>query len=214
MRQKGSITSWNDVTGVGFVKPYSGGKPIFVNLSGFNRDPGILYPGNQITFSIDYDRHGNPFAKSATIAGQRLKKQTKKSRQPLQILFALLFLLSIVAITYIGQSRIELLFLFLISSLLSILFYAYDKAAARNGYRRIQERTLHILSLTGGWPGAILAQQWFRHKTVKMRFRTAFWFTVSLNITFYLLTFSRKGQLLLDMLLVTLSLNATGSYVG
>jgi uncharacterized membrane protein YsdA (DUF1294 family) len=43
-----------------------------------------------------------------------------------------------------------------------------------------------MLGLFGGWPGAVLAQQWLRHKTVKQPFRQMFWLTVALNIACFL----------------------------
>ena len=59
--------------------------------------------------------------------------------------------------------------------------YGLDKRAARRGTRRTPEVTLHLLSLLGGWPGALVAQRTFRHKTVKQPFRAVFWCTVALN---------------------------------
>ena len=56
-----------------------------------------------------------------------------------------------------------------------------DKAAARQGRWRTPESTLHTLALVGGWPGALVAQRVFRHKTTKQPFRTIFWFTVVAN---------------------------------
>jgi uncharacterized membrane protein YsdA (DUF1294 family) len=64
--------------------------------------------------------------------------------------------------------------------------YALDKSAARRGERRTPESTLLMLGLLGGWPGAVLAQQWLRHKTVKQPFRQMFWFTVVANVVFFL----------------------------
>ena len=71
--------------------------------------------------------------------------------------------------------------LIVVASLLSLVFYAWDKYSAIKGWRRIPENTLHLLALCGGWPGALLAQQWFRHKTGKPSFRRWFWLTVVTN---------------------------------
>ena len=58
-----------------------------------------------------------------------------------------------------------------------------DKAAAQAGRWRTSEATLHLLALAGGWPGALLAQHWLRHKSAKRAFRAVFWVTVVLNVT-------------------------------
>ena len=71
---------------------------------------------------------------------------------------------------------------FALVSLACFALYAHDKAAARRGDRRTPERDLLLLGLAGGWPGALLAQQWLRHKTVKRPFRQLFWLTVIVNV--------------------------------
>lgn len=67
-------------------------------------------------------------------------------------------------------------------SLLALAAYAMDKSAAQSGRRRIPEKTLHLFALLGGWPGALVAQQWLRHKSVKAPFLAMFWLTVMLNL--------------------------------
>lgn len=52
-------------------------------------------------------------------------------------------------------------------SLATLAAFGWDKAAAARGARRIPERTLHLLELLGGWPGALLGAALFRHKTRK-----------------------------------------------
>ena len=69
-------------------------------------------------------------------------------------------------------------------SAISFIAYAWDKSLARRGGQRISEYWLHLFSLLGGWPGALVAQQLFRHKTVKKDFRTVFWTTVLVNVAF------------------------------
>ena len=72
------------------------------------------------------------------------------------------------------------------ASALCFVFYAIDKAAARAGRDRIPESMLLSLGLVGGWPGAIVAQQVLRHKTVKLTFRIRFWITVAANATSFI----------------------------
>lgn len=69
-----------------------------------------------------------------------------------------------------------------VTSLVSVAAYGLDKRRAAAGGRRIPERTLHLLALLGGWPGAIVAQRRFRHKTRKVPFLIAFWAVVVLHV--------------------------------
>ncbi len=63
-------------------------------------------------------------------------------------------------------------------SLLSFVVYRNDKRRAEKGRQRVPESYLHVLSFVGGWPGAFLAQRWFRHKTSKVFFQVIFWMIV------------------------------------
>jgi uncharacterized membrane protein YsdA (DUF1294 family) len=72
-------------------------------------------------------------------------------------------------------------FAYLVASVACFVAYAIDKAAARSRARRTPERTLLLLGLAGGWPGAVLAQQWLRHKSAKQSFQARFWLTVLVN---------------------------------
>jgi uncharacterized membrane protein YsdA (DUF1294 family) len=67
-------------------------------------------------------------------------------------------------------------------SALTFVVYALDKSAAQAHRWRTAESTLHLLALACGWPGALLAQQWLRHKSAKRAFRAVFWATVVLNV--------------------------------
>ena len=64
-----------------------------------------------------------------------------------------------------------ILVLYLAASAASIVVYAVDKSAARHGRWRASESTLHLLAIIGGWPGALVAQQVFHHKSRKPSFQ-------------------------------------------
>lgn len=72
--------------------------------------------------------------------------------------------------------------------------YAIDKSAARHGNWRTPEATLLLLGLAGGWPGALLAQQWLRHKTSKTSFQWKFHLTVVLNLGLFLVLARQLGS--------------------
>jgi uncharacterized membrane protein YsdA (DUF1294 family) len=67
-------------------------------------------------------------------------------------------------------------------SLVCFITYGLDKRQAINGGRRVSERTLHLMAFLGGWPGALMGQRYFRHKTQKVKFRIVFWIVVVLHI--------------------------------
>lgn len=75
-----------------------------------------------------------------------------------------------------------LLLAYLAMSVIAYATYARDKSAARAGRRRTPEKTLHLVALLGGWPGALLAQRRLRHKSSKASFLFVFGVTVVVNL--------------------------------
>jgi uncharacterized membrane protein YsdA (DUF1294 family) len=59
---------------------------------------------------------------------------------------------------------------------------AWDKRAAARAGWRVPEARLHLLSLLGGWPGALLAMRLFKHKRRKAAFVRVFWLTVVVHL--------------------------------
>ncbi|MBZ9780401.1 DUF1294 domain-containing protein [Pseudomonas sp. REP124] len=70
-------------------------------------------------------------------------------------------------------------------SVLAFFLYWSDKRKARSDSWRTPENVLHAVVLAGGWPGALLAQQVFRHKTRKVSFQVLFWGIVLLHQVFW-----------------------------
>ena len=109
-----------------------------------------------------------------------MKKATKNS---LTYFFIAFFFITVEILVITKEISFFVFATYFAMSLFAYFFYWKDKSAAIKGNRRISENTLHLLSLFGGWPGALLAQQKFRHKTKNLSFLIVFWITVAVNLS-------------------------------
>jgi len=130
----------------------------------------------------------------------RLAK-SQKGVYAYQIVVAVSFLTIVGISVLLVRIPLHILSLYMAASLLTFFMYALDKSAAKSGAWRIQESTLHLLSLAGGWPGALIAQQRLRHKTKKKSFRSVFWVTVFLNCCAFAWLFTSHGAATLHSLI-------------
>jgi uncharacterized membrane protein YsdA (DUF1294 family)/cold shock CspA family protein len=201
MRKKGKIASWDDDKAYGFISPRSGGKRLFVHINAFSRRDRRPELGQTVSYRIATDKQGRPCAANAKLSGGSLPYLTRRPRGTLSLIMAIAFL-GIVGLAVIGGYLPPMVFaLYLALSLLTYVAYAIDKSAAKRGAWRTQESTLHLLSLAGGWPGALTAQQRLRHKSRKNSFRFLFWITVILNIGGLIGLFTTTRPELLNSLL-------------
>jgi len=106
----------------------------------------------------------------------------------------LIFLPTLGLSFYFGYTPLLVTVLFVFASIITFAFYYKDKSAAISDSWRTSETTLHIMSLLCGWPGAIVAQQTFRHKTKKKSFRIVFWMTVFLNLVAFTWLHTQEGS--------------------
>jgi uncharacterized membrane protein YsdA (DUF1294 family)/cold shock CspA family protein len=193
MRSKGIITRWYDDKGYGFIKPADGGKQVFVHIRAFasrNRRPAI----NQVvTYAMSSDKQGRPCATRATLAGDRFSINRIISNDSVLVIAAVFFLGIVGVAVLAGKVPNWVLGLYMVASTLTFIMYAMDKSAARKGHWRTQESTLHVMSLAGGWPGALVAQQKLRHKSRKKSFRSVFWATVLLNVGVFIWLLTPTG---------------------
>lgn len=204
MRTKGKLASWNKEKGFGFITPMAGGKQLFIHSKAFSnrRRPPVV--GEIVTYAQSTDKQGRPCAVNATLTGDKLAKKTRGRSSSRSILVASVFLVFVGLAVLSTQLSIHILSLYGAASVVTFVIYALDKSAAQGGGRRIQERTLHLLSLIGGWPGALIAQQKLRHKTQKQSFRTVFWATVLLNCAALAWLLTPKGWATFHSLLAAL----------
>lgn len=134
-----------------------------------------------------------PVAKTAARKPQPAKRRAPKSNLSIQqlplklVIFTVLCLLPLFGgISMLSEQGTPWpLLAYLLLSIASFIQYAIDKGRAERGQWRTTENTLHITELFGGWPGALIAQQVFRHKTRKVSFQTVFWLIVATHQLFW-----------------------------
>lgn len=86
--------------------------------------------------------------------------------------------------------------IYALMSVIAFALYGYDKKQARVDAQRTPEKLLHATELLGGWPGALLAQQVFRHKTRKFSYQLVFWLIVLLHELFWMDRLLFSGRLI------------------
>ena len=197
-RQQGRITKWQDDKGFGFIETEAG-ESLFFHVSEFKapRRPVIYEP---VVFSIGQDKQGRLQAKQvqklsfvqqqmADKNSQIRQRNAKKSQQAdfeagqkKRLLLGVAFYAVLVLLVVMGDLSWLVLAWYVLLGVITYLTYAKDKAAAQSGAWRTPESTLHLLSVLGGWVGAMVAQTYLRHKSQKPDFRLSFYLTVVINL--------------------------------
>lgn len=185
MRSQGKIAKWNDERGFGFISAAEGGDSVFVHISSLPRGDRRPSVNEAVTYTLAFDSHGRPQANDVRFivdsSSASPMRQIPRSGIVVPIAFAMSFLIALAALAAVGWLEISWLALYYGASLITYGCYSRDKTAAQNAGRRIPESTLHLMSLFGGWPGALIAQMLLRHKTRKPSFLVGYWFTVIVN---------------------------------
>lgn len=204
MRFDGTIKSWNDERGFGFIEPDQGGQDIFVHIKAFNGLRERPQINQRVSFQVEQGPQGKKRAVNAEVVRpKRALASQQRRHSPTQwgtaTLFTIPAFVIVVLLGYgLGAPPPWLVWVYLVLSVFTFVAYAMDKSAAQKGAWRISEQTLHGLSLLGGWPGALIAQQKLRHKSSKQAFRAVFWGTVVLNVLGFVLLASPGLQRLVQ----------------
>lgn len=180
MRHQGRIDTWQDQRGFGFITPDSGGQRVFVHIKSFKNRSRRPSAGVAVTYLVRKDRDGRLQAAQVAFANAAPGVSARPD-QILAVVIAAAAIAGVWAAAVMGRLPMWVAFLYTGGSLLTFLVYALDKSAALRGRWRVSENTLQALALAGGWPGALVAQRWLRHKSRKTSFQVTFWCAVALN---------------------------------
>ena len=129
------------------------------------------------------------------------RKQHLRERKIPWLLLAFLLVLPVLGILSVIKtySAVWVFVAYVFVSLMTYYFYWDDKRRAQRNEWRIPEANLHFWSLLGGWPGAFVAQQQFRHKTKKYSFLAVFWLIVIAHQVLWFDWLFMEGNLLLSI---------------
>jgi uncharacterized membrane protein YsdA (DUF1294 family)/cold shock CspA family protein len=204
MRFEGTLKTWNDDRGFGFLQSAQGGDDIFVHVKAFSPRGGRPQAGQLVSFEIELGPQGKKRAKNvAPLRAPRVRRPDpagSRVQWGTATLFAIpAFLVLYLVLGIVWKPPLWIAGIYVMASIITFAAYMGDKSAAREGGWRTPEKTLHVLALAGGWPGALLAQQFLRHKSAKAGFRAAFWATVTLNVTALVLLCSPLGRAFLPL---------------
>ncbi|MDO3381254.1 DUF1294 domain-containing protein [Gilvimarinus algae] len=193
----GTLVQWNDERGFGFLDPGTGPR-VFAHIGEF-KAAGRPRTGQRYRYTREVTGEGKIRAANIRATGFQL---------PRAWFAGLICLSAIAAVFSLAEAALANAYSgwwYLTVSGLSFAIFALDKYKATRDYSRISEAQLLLLTLAGGWPGALLARHLFRHKTRKQPFRTLFWLCVIANTALFSLLFTLPGEQLLNDLLAHLA---------
>ena len=209
IRKKGKIIKWDDERGYGFILPNDSQKNIFVHIKSFSDKSLRPSVGEHVTYTVQQNNDGkdsaikvsratdnilrnrasgnrkkniNPSYKRININNIQPDIKYSHSISPIYIIIILSYVVFLIHFSIEGKLPLFVIPIYIIMGIMTYFIYAEDKDMAIKNERRTSELRLLGLSLFGGWLGALIAQQKFRHKTKKTSFQMSFWTTVFFNI--------------------------------
>ncbi|MEE2762200.1 MAG: cold shock and DUF1294 domain-containing protein [Pseudomonadota bacterium] len=181
MNHKGTLTNWNDAKGFGFITPEGGGERVFAHISGY-AGRGRPAGNRKVAYSLGKDEKGRPRAGRFQYLGAARVGASIAPGFWLAAALVLAFFAVLGGLCSEGYLPVTVVGAYSAVSLVGFVMYWIDKRAATRGAQRTPENTLHLFELCCGWPGALLAQQIFRHKTRKFSYQVVFWLAVIVNV--------------------------------
>lgn len=195
----GTITSWDDAKGYGFIRFGNQAQNLFFHISAFHYATSRPKVGQCVSFYCKRPVRGEKQrAAKVVLCGDETSLfddfPSDYNRACLTSANMPKFLTnSLIGIAFIAlvasYSKIAAL-AYLVLSAASYLMYKFDKQIAQTPRKkkadeyqdRIPEKNLHIVDLLGGWPGALISRALYNHKTSKVSFVRIFRLTVAINI--------------------------------
>ena len=182
MRYQGRITQWHDDKGYGFITPNGGGSRVFMHISSLAPNQRRPRGEELVHYEVTLDAQRRPNAHGVQYVARSRSRGKPALGAVVAPGIALVFFAFLVGAVLRDRLPALVPLWYLVVSLLTMFLYHRDKEAAKKRQWRVAEVRLHGFGLLGGWPGALVAQRWWRHKSQKVSFQTTFGITVLLNL--------------------------------
>ena len=189
----GRVSQWDTAKGLGFVQPDGGGERLLLRRADLQgrlrtREPQV---GEPLRFCVSQDQrralqvHSTAPPPAPVAAAPRAGGPNSN-----RLLVIPVFALLLGALHWEHPLPRAVPTLYSALSMALVLVYGMDKWAARRGAARVAPWSLHVVAVMGGWPGALIGQQLFRHKTTEPLFLRITWAMAALNIALLLLAWT------------------------
>lgn len=165
---QGYIIHFKDEKGYGFIRSEAYEENVFVHITQV-KNARELTQGQAVEFDIENTKKG--LAAINVIAG-------KKQQSPYLFFGVISLFLALAIFTYASQHLQMFISYFIAINITTFSLYGYDKFISSGEKLRIPELILQSLALLGGSPAALIAQKFFRHKTIKGSFQIVYWIIV------------------------------------
>jgi uncharacterized membrane protein YsdA (DUF1294 family)/cold shock CspA family protein len=186
----GTLKTWKDHRGFGFIRPKQGGEDIFLHISEIKDSTRRPQVSDIIYYYQGVNKEGKMCARNAFIAGARRKAISQETYHKVVhnniSSFLLYRFIPLLILPVLGSIHFFIavfnpipIGLYPLMGWLAYLLYAHDKTCAQKGKRRVPERNLHLIEILGGWTGGLLAQKLLRHKSKKRSYQIEFWLIVT-----------------------------------
>ncbi|WP_273021148.1 cold shock and DUF1294 domain-containing protein [Rheinheimera sp.] len=182
MLVKGKITRWDDDKGFGFIQPLLKGEQVFLHIKALQNRSRRPVIGEVVTYAIGKDEQGRLQAQQVTFAGEKRKINAARTATKWPLWSVLAFAVVLAAAVATAKLPLYVPLLYAGLSVLTFITYWLDKRKAQAGRWRTPESTLQFMALLGGWPGALLAQSYLRHKSQKRAFLFVFYLMSLVNL--------------------------------
>jgi len=166
---EGIVVKFDDKRGFGFIRTKELPKDVFVHIQEVHEQQNLSRGIQEVHEQQNLSR------------GQKVQFDTKQTTKGLSAVNVIPGAKQTSPFFLYGMTAVIIAYIVSVN-LTTFLFYGYDKMIAGGSFLRVPELVLQGLSLSGGSPAGLIAQKFFRHKTVKGSFQLVYWAIVVVQV--------------------------------